>query len=76
MLILNLIIAFVLEAFFSELELEESEEEADEEKEKTKTDRRRRRYTGHKSRSQRVDILLHRILSSELDKSEDCEEAA
>lgn len=67
MLILNLIIAFVLEAFFSELELEESEEpEAGKDNGKI----HHRRYTGRKSRSQRVDILLHRILSSELDKSE------
>ncbi|XP_057527340.1 two pore calcium channel protein 1 [Amaranthus tricolor] len=72
MLILNLIIAFVLEAFFSELELEESNEpEAGEVKGRSG----HRRYTGHKSRSQRVDILLHRILSSELDKSEEACEA-
>ncbi|XP_074302314.1 two pore calcium channel protein 1B-like isoform X2 [Silene latifolia] len=62
MLILNLIIAFVLEAFFSELEIEELECEA----QATRT----RRYTGPKTSSQRVDQLLHRILSSELEKSE------
>ncbi|KAL2937767.1 Two pore calcium channel protein 1 [Bienertia sinuspersici] len=73
MLILNLIIAFVLEAFFSELELEESEAP---EAGKEISRKVRRHYTGHKSRSQRVDILLHRILSSELDKSEACEAQA
>lgn len=67
MLILNLIIAFVLEAFFSELEIEELEEsEAGKEEER----RDRRRGIGSKTRSQRVDILLHHILSSELEKSE------
>ncbi|KAH9616307.1 hypothetical protein KSS87_013461 [Heliosperma pusillum] len=62
MLILNLIIAFVLEAFFSEMEIEESEYQAQ--------PTRSRRYTGPKTTSQRVDQLLHRILSSELEKSE------
>ncbi|XP_021850725.2 two pore calcium channel protein 1A [Spinacia oleracea] len=73
MLILNLIIAFVLEAFFSELELEESEGEPEAGKGKGKN--YHRRYTGHKSRSQRVDILLHRILSSELDQSDACQDS-
>ncbi|KAL9243813.1 hypothetical protein vseg_017655 [Gypsophila vaccaria] len=65
MLILNLIIAFVLEAFFSELEIEESEE-------CEQQGRRTRRYAGPKTTSQRVDQLLHRILSSELAKSQAC----
>ncbi|KAK9689885.1 hypothetical protein RND81_09G088100 [Saponaria officinalis] len=68
MLILNLIIAFVLEAFFSELEIEESEECAVSEEQEGRT----RRYAGPKTSSQRVDQLLHRILSSELEKSQAC----
>ncbi|KAL9268653.1 Two pore calcium channel protein 1A-like protein [Drosera capensis] len=67
LLILNLIVAFVLEAFFAERELEESEEL---EEHKEHGSRERRRYVSTKSRSQRVDILLHHMLSSELGKSE------
>lgn len=68
MLILNLIIAFVLEAFFSELDIEELGES---EGGKDEARRARRRGVGAKTRSQRVDTLLHRILSSELEKSEE-----
>ncbi|XP_043805119.1 two pore calcium channel protein 1 isoform X2 [Manihot esculenta] len=57
------VVAFVLEAFFAEMELETSEEGEDKDERDT---RRRRRYVGTKTRSQRVDILLHHMLSSEL----------
>ncbi|GAB2274794.1 mitochondrial thiamine pyrophosphate transporter [Dionaea muscipula] len=67
LLILNLIVAFVLEAFFAEQELEESEE-LEEHKENGR--RERPRYVAKENRSQRVDVLLHHMLSSQLGKSE------
>ncbi|GAB4859586.1 mitochondrial thiamine pyrophosphate transporter [Ancistrocladus abbreviatus] len=66
LLILNLIVAFVLEAFFAELELEESEES----RAQGEGGRERRQYVSTRSRSQRVDILLHHMLSSQLNKSQ------
>ncbi|KAL9669662.1 hypothetical protein QQ045_007209 [Rhodiola kirilowii] len=68
LLLLNLVVAFVLEAFFAELELEESEKGEQGQGEEGK--RRQRRYAGSKSRSQRVDALLHKMLSSELDQTQ------
>ncbi|CAA3015963.1 two pore calcium channel 1A [Olea europaea subsp. europaea] len=69
LLLLNLVVAFVLEAFFAEMELETSEKSEDGEgKEERGEDRRRN--VGTKSRSQRVDILLHHMLSAELEKTE------
>ncbi|CAI0549728.1 unnamed protein product [Linum tenue] len=68
LLLLNLVVAFVLEAFFAEMELEASEEN-DEEPSTTKP---RSRYLGTKTRSQRVDILLHHMLSSELSETAAC----
>ncbi|XP_052178154.1 two pore calcium channel protein 1A isoform X2 [Diospyros lotus] len=67
LLLFNLVIAFVLEAFFSEIDLENSETSEGTEKEGGKD---RRRSIGSKTRSQRIDILLHRILSSELDQTQ------
>ncbi|KAK9922479.1 hypothetical protein M0R45_030941 [Rubus argutus] len=69
LLLLNLVMAFVLEAFFAEMELESSElcEEHEEEVEGVKD---RRRSVGTKSRSQRVDVLLHHILSAELNQTQ------
>ncbi|KAL8151078.1 hypothetical protein V2J09_020886 [Rumex salicifolius] len=72
LLILNLIVAFVLEAFFAEMELEESPN-CEGEKEEGKQSRRPRGYS--KSRSQRVDILLHHMLSSELQESQPSDNA-
>ncbi|WZZ41412.1 hypothetical protein YC2023_037671 [Brassica napus] len=67
LLLLNLIVAFVLEAFFTELDLEEEEKcQGQDSKER----RNRRRYAGSKSRSQRVDTLLHHMLGDELSKPE------
>ncbi|KAM3697428.1 hypothetical protein ACB098_06G111700 [Castanea mollissima] len=67
LLLLNLIVAFVLEAFFAEMDLESSDnfEEQDKAVEGRKD---RQRSVGTKSRSQRVDLLLHHMLSAELDK--------
>ncbi|KAK4577570.1 hypothetical protein RGQ29_027906 [Quercus rubra] len=67
LLLLNLIVAFVLEAFFAEMDLESSDnfEEQDKAVEGRKD---RRRSVGTKLRSQRVDLLLHHMLSAELDK--------
>ncbi|KAK3404714.1 two pore calcium channel protein 1 [Eucalyptus grandis] len=66
LLLLNLVVAFVLEAFFAEMDLESSEncEGQDEE-----IRGRRSRSVGTKTRSQRVDVLLHHMLSAELDKA-------
>lgn len=69
LLLLNLVIAFVLEAFFVEMDLETSEKcEDGHDKDESRKDRRRN--VGTKTRSQRVDMLLHRMLSAELDKTE------
>ncbi|KAK8655267.1 hypothetical protein V6N13_107855 [Hibiscus sabdariffa] len=70
LLLLNLVVAFVLEAFFTEMNLETSGtgEEADDQK-CAGSGKGRRRLAGTKRRSQRVDILLHRMLSAELDKN-------
>ncbi|KAM7495113.1 hypothetical protein LguiB_029722 [Lonicera macranthoides] len=68
LLLLNLIVAFVLEAFFAELDLEASEH-CGEVEGKENEGKDQRRYLGMKSRSQRVDLLLHRILSAELEQT-------
>ncbi|KAI8551665.1 hypothetical protein RHMOL_Rhmol06G0203600 [Rhododendron molle] len=68
LLLLSLVVAFVLEAFFAEMELETSENCEDLEQEGG--GKERRRYIGPKSRSDRVDALLHHMLSSELDETE------
>lgn len=65
LLLLNLVVAFVLEAFFAEMELEDSEKREGVDKESGK--KNRRRNVGTKTRSQRVDILLHHMLGPELD---------
>ncbi|XP_015573991.1 two pore calcium channel protein 1 [Ricinus communis] len=64
LLLLNLVVAFVLEAFFAEMELETPEQSDDKDARGAKP----RRF-GTKTRSQRVDILLHHMLSSELDQN-------
>ncbi|XP_028761689.1 two pore calcium channel protein 1B [Neltuma alba] len=65
LLLLNLVVAFVLEAFFAEMELETSADTREDDKE-GEGGRHRRRLVGTKTRSQRVDALLHHMLSSEL----------
>ncbi|XP_040370437.1 two pore calcium channel protein 1B isoform X3 [Rosa chinensis] len=69
LLLLNLVVAFVLEAFFAEMELESAEicEKNGEEVEGVKD---RPRSVGSKSRSQRVDALLHHMLSAELNETQ------
>ncbi|GFP78768.1 two pore calcium channel protein 1a [Phtheirospermum japonicum] len=64
LLLLNLVVAFVLEAFFAEMDLESCE--CDNGEVKDERGNERRRSLGTKSRSQRVDILLHHMLSAEL----------
>ncbi|GER42417.1 two pore calcium channel protein 1 [Striga asiatica] len=68
LLLLNLVVAFVLEAFFAEMDLESCESGNGEVKEGGEG--RRRRNLGIKSRNQRVDMLLHHMLSAELNKTE------
>ncbi|KAA8524388.1 hypothetical protein F0562_010820 [Nyssa sinensis] len=58
------VVAFVLEAFFAEMELETSEICVEQNKEAG--GKGRRRSVGSKSQSQRVDVLLHHMLSAEL----------
>ncbi|KAL7215996.1 hypothetical protein ACSBR1_028029 [Camellia fascicularis] len=67
LLLLNLVMAFVLEAFFAEMELETSENCEALGKEAGKD---RRRSIGSKTRSQRIDILLHHMLSTELNQTQ------
>ncbi|CAL5342606.1 unnamed protein product [Camellia sinensis] len=67
LLLLNLVMAFVLEAFFAEMELETSENCEAVGKEAGKD---RRHSIGSKTRSQRIDILLHHMLSTELDQTQ------
>ncbi|KAL8088186.1 hypothetical protein AgCh_038101 [Apium graveolens] len=64
LLLLNLVVAFVLEAFFAEMEVEDSEKRECLDKESGRKDCRRN--VGTKTRSQRVDILLHHMLGPEL----------
>ncbi|XP_072966667.1 two pore calcium channel protein 1 [Typha angustifolia] len=67
LLVLNLIVAFVLEAFFAEMELENSSGgEADEDT----LERKKQRRVGLKTRSCTVDILLHHMLSAELSETQ------
>ncbi|XP_047153890.1 two pore calcium channel protein 1B-like [Vigna umbellata] len=65
LLLLNLVIAFVLEAFFAEMDLESSESSEGTNKD-VEGDKYRKRSIGTKTRSQRVDTLLHHMLSAEL----------
>ncbi|GAV70418.1 Ion_trans domain-containing protein/EF_hand_5 domain-containing protein [Cephalotus follicularis] len=68
LLLLNLVVAFVLEAFFAEMELETSEKCEGEDKDAGEGKDWRR--LGTKSRSQRVYVLLHHMLSSELNQTQ------
>ncbi|XP_010924552.2 two pore calcium channel protein 1 isoform X3 [Elaeis guineensis] len=69
LLLLNLVVAFVLEAFFAEMELETTSG-SEEDKDASRKDRRRR--VGVKTRSRTVDILLHHMLSTELSQTQSC----
>lgn len=69
LLLLNLIVAFVLEAFFAEMDLESSEKCAEENGQEN-GGKDRRRNMGTKTRSQRVDMLLHHMLSAELEHNQ------
>ncbi|KAK9078756.1 hypothetical protein SSX86_002814 [Deinandra increscens subsp. villosa] len=70
--LLNLIVAFVLEAFFAELELECPEEEQGKVSSNLQSNlmlTSPSNFVTTKTRSQRVDMLLHHMLSSELHPS-------
>ncbi|XP_007043598.2 PREDICTED: two pore calcium channel protein 1 isoform X1 [Theobroma cacao] len=69
LLLLNLVVAFVLEAFFTEMDLETSGNCEEDDKD-AGSGKYRRRLVGTKTRSQRIDILLHHMLSAELDKGQ------
>ncbi|AQK97317.1 Two pore calcium channel protein 1 [Zea mays] len=68
LLLLNLIVAFVLEAFFAEMELEKAGE-ADTQ-DSTPQGRNKRRSMRVRTKGTMVDILLHHMLSNELDGSQ------
>ncbi|XP_022862511.1 two pore calcium channel protein 1A-like [Olea europaea var. sylvestris] len=70
LLLLNLVVAFVLEAFFAEMDLETSEKCEDATGKDEIHQGHRRRNVGTKTRSQRVQMLLHHMLSAELGKTE------
>ncbi|KAK8949371.1 Two pore calcium channel protein 1 [Platanthera zijinensis] len=67
LLLLNLVIAFVLEAFFAEMELETATKSEDSKDALGRNDRHR--HIGLKTRSRNVDILLHHMLSAELSET-------
>ncbi|KAL5571175.1 hypothetical protein UlMin_020772 [Ulmus minor] len=66
LLLLNLVVAFVLEAFFAEMDIKSSGRSEDQEAELGKG----RRSAGTKTRSQRVDLLLHHMLRAELTQTQ------
>ena len=68
LLLLNLIVAFVLEAFFAEMELEKGEEV--DIQNPTSGGIKKRRSMRVRSKGTMVDILLHHMLSNELDGSQ------
>uniref|UniRef100_A0A1D1Y9M5 Two pore calcium channel protein 1A n=3 Tax=Anthurium amnicola TaxID=1678845 RepID=A0A1D1Y9M5_9ARAE len=74
LLLLNLVVAFVLEAFFAEMELEKDDEP--QEVRVTLEGKNRRRHVGIKSRSRTVDILLHHMLSAELSQTQSSKECS
>ncbi|XP_034210285.1 two pore calcium channel protein 1 isoform X5 [Prunus dulcis] len=69
LLLLNLVVAFVLEAFFAEMDLETSEK-CEEDGKEVEGAKDRHRSLGSKSRSQRIDVLLHHMLSAELTETQ------
>ncbi|KAK2980341.1 hypothetical protein RJ640_012211 [Escallonia rubra] len=70
MLLLNLVVAFVLEAFFAEMDLESSENCNENHDVYKYTNRMTKMQCSTKTRSQRIDLLLHHMLSAELDKTQ------
>ncbi|KAI5338962.1 hypothetical protein L3X38_018234 [Prunus dulcis] len=69
LLLLNLVVAFVLEAFFAEMDLEISEKCEGDEKE-VEGAKDRHRSLGSKTQSQRIDVLLHHMLGAELTETQ------
>eukprot|EP00268_Persea_americana_P066018 TRINITY_DN8907_c0_g1_i5.p2 TRINITY_DN8907_c0_g1~~TRINITY_DN8907_c0_g1_i5.p2 ORF type:complete len:257 (+),score=30.82 TRINITY_DN8907_c0_g1_i5:1973-2743(+) len=74
LLLLNLVVSFILEAFFAEMELETSNQ-SEEESNETKGKKYRRQYVSLKTRSRKVDILLHHMLSGELRETQNSSSA-
>lgn len=72
LLLLNLIVAFVLEAFFAEMELEKAGES--DMQDSTPQGRNKRRSMRVKTKGTMVDILLHHMLSNELDGSQNTDQ--
>ncbi|CAN6443653.1 unnamed protein product [Victoria cruziana] len=68
LMLLNLIVAFVLEAFFAEMELESIEDVNRKDKSSSVPQRR-----ASSKRHSRVQILLHHMLSAELEKNQGCQ---
>ncbi|WOG98745.1 hypothetical protein DCAR_0418090 [Daucus carota subsp. sativus] len=76
LLLLDLVVAFVLDAFFARMELEEADKDDRDEVSVSKDDRdevsvrkeSRRRYAKMKTPTRKVDILLRHMLSPELDQ--------
>ncbi|KAL8131341.1 two pore calcium channel protein 1A-like [Apium graveolens] len=66
-LLLNFVVAFVLEAFFAVMKMEDDKKHKDIDEGSEGKDPRRR-YADTKTRTRRVDILLRHMLSSELDQ--------
>ncbi|KAF8388561.1 hypothetical protein HHK36_027236 [Tetracentron sinense] len=63
------VVAFVLEAFFAEMELKMTDK-SDEEGKKAQGRKDRLRLVGSKTQSQRVDALSHHMLSGELQQTQ------
>ncbi|KAJ3670634.1 hypothetical protein LUZ60_008060 [Juncus effusus] len=66
LLLLNLILAFVLEAFFAEMELEKMPDAVDDKG----SPLTQRKYARVKARNTMVDTLLHHMLSNELSETQ------
>nr|ATG70803.1 ATCCH1 fatty acid oxygenation upregulated 2 [Juniperus scopulorum] len=73
LLLVNLVVAFVLEAFFAQSELETSSRDVETDQSNSKDSKdsqsRRARRISSTGRSGRVQMLLHRILSAELEEN-------
>lgn len=69
LLLVNLVVAFVLEAFFAETELasDGGEDETDQDAKKEGSSPKRKKSA---ARSGRIKLLLHHMLSAELEKSQ------
>lgn len=71
LLLVNLVVAFVLEAFFAETELESNsgDDETDQDAQKESSRPKGPKRIRSAARSGRVTMLLHHMLSAELEKT-------